>query len=293
MSLPKIYINIPAGVTAGGVESLYQLADAINNCGGESLVFWDRKINNPIPEKYSKYNIRYTDYIEDKSENWVIYPEVWTEKLNEFKNVKKSIWWLSVDNNHGKFKDFDNSSITHFYQSYYALDFLKKNSTEKCLPLFDYVSETYISEIFHNLKKENIICYNPVKGIEFTNQLINQNPDLTFIPIQNMSEGNVIDLLKKSKVYIDFGHHPGRDRIPRESVLLGCCVLTNKKGSAGFYDDIPIDGTFKTESISEINKNIRDCFFNYDERIKNFIFYQKIVKNQKNQLNNLVQQYFL
>jgi hypothetical protein len=114
-------------VTAGGVESLFQLSDAINNVGGESIVLWDIPYADPIPAKYKHYNIQHSKDVEDIPDNWVIYPEVWTEKLDTYKNMKKGIWWLSVDNNHGKFQDFSNSKITHFYQSFYALDFLQKN----------------------------------------------------------------------------------------------------------------------------------------------------------------------
>jgi hypothetical protein len=131
MKKTKVYINIPAQAIAGGVESLFQLADAINNNGGESIVLWDIPYADPIPEKYKHYNIQHSTEVEDTPDNWVIYPEVWTEKLETYTNMKKAIWWLSVDNNYGKFQDFSNSSITHFYQSFYALDFLQKNSAEK------------------------------------------------------------------------------------------------------------------------------------------------------------------
>jgi len=33
------------------------------------------------------------------------------------------------------------------------------------------------------------------------------------------------------QVYIDFGHHPGQDRLPREAVQCGCVVITGKRGS--------------------------------------------------------------
>lgn len=29
--------------------------------------------------------------------------------------------------------------------------------------------------------------------------------------------------MRKAKVYIDFGFHPGKDRIPREAVMCGAC----------------------------------------------------------------------
>lgn len=292
MEKTKVYINIPANAIAGGVESLFQLADAINNVGGESIVLWDVQYADPIPEKYKHYNIQHSKEVEDTSDNWIVYPEVWTEKLNDYKNLKKSIWWLSVDNNHGKFQDFSNSNITHFYQSFYALDFLQKNGVEKYLPLFDYIPSKYTDTTYNISEKKNIICYNPVKGLEITNQIKSLNPDLEFVPIVGMNENQIIDLLKISKVYIDFGHHPGRDRIPRESAILGNCVITNLKGAAGFYNDIPVSNQYKSSVAEPIGTVIRNCFDNYESVINDFSLYRSSIKNQKEQLYNLAKQYF-
>jgi hypothetical protein len=293
MKKNKVYINIPAKVEAGGVESLFQLADAINNNGGESIVIWDTQYHDPIPEKYKHYNIQDSTEVEDTSDNWIIYPEIWTEKLGTYKNMKNAIWWLSVDNNHGKFQDFLNSEITHFYQSFYALDFLQKNGVEKYLPLFDYIHEKYTDSVYQISSKKNIVCYNPVKGIDITNQIINLNPDIKFVPIHGMDENQIIELLKTSKVYIDFGHHPGRDRIPRESAILGNCIITNSKGSAGFYNDIPVENQYKTSIAESIGITIHNCFENFETVIDKFSLYRASIKNQKEQLHNLTKQYFL
>lgn len=287
-----VYINIPAGDVAGGVESLFQLADAINNVGGKSVVIWDRKLQDPIPNKYKNYNIIHSEEVEDSSNNWIIYPEVWTEKIHNYSNLKKSIWWLSVDNNHNEFQDFQDENITHFYQSYYAQDFLSKKGAKRILPLFDYIPSYYFESSYEINEKENIVCYNPVKGIEITNEIRSLNPEINFIPIISMNENEIIQLLKTSKVYIDFGHHPGRDRIPREAALLGNCILTNEKGSAGFYTDLPFDSEFKTTKIEEIGTKINICFNEYENRQKKFCLYRSVIQNQKEQLFNLCKQYF-
>ena len=41
------------------------------------------------------------------------------------------------------------------------------------------------------------------------------------------------NLLMKSKIYLDFGYHPGKIGL-REAALFGNCVITNLKGSAAF-----------------------------------------------------------
>jgi hypothetical protein len=288
----KIYINCPGAVLAGGVESLFQLADAINSLGGDAIMLWDQNHSNPIPKKYSHYNIKHSEPVIDSPENWVIYPEVWTEKIDTFKNMRKCIWWLSVTNNHGKFKNFSNSKVTHFYQSFFALEFLQKNNVDTYLPLFDYINKNYTEQTYDSTLKEDIVCFNPVKGKEITSSIIKNTPNVKFVPITNMSEEKVIELLKISKIYIDFGHHPGRDRIPRESVILGNCILTNKSGAAGFYNDIPIDKKYKVENIEEVSSMINFCLENYTDIVDDFSIYRSSVKNQKEQLYNLCKQTF-
>ena len=290
----KIYVNIPANIIAGGVESLYQLVDSINNNNGDCYIIWDdfnSSIMN-IPTKYINYNIKQGFPVEDSNNNWIIYPEIWTSKLSHFKQINKSIWWLSVDNNRGSYQNFLDVNITHFFQSYYAFDYLNKNKTNNVLALFDYIPDYYINNDYDISKKENIVTYNPVKGKEFTDYIIQKNPYINFKPIINMSENEIIELLKISKVYIDFGHHPGRDRIPREAAILGNCIITNKKGSSKYYNDIPIPNNFKVDDLDSVGIIINECFNNFKLNHNNFKLYRMNIKNQKEQLNNLTKQYF-
>jgi len=289
----KVYINIPANAVAGGVESLYQLADAVNNIGGESIILFDNNTSNPIPEKYSHYNVKYSFEVEDTPENWIIYPEVWTERVNWFKHMKTAIWWLSVDNNQGKFKNFNDLNITHFYQSYYALVYLLQNQSQHYLPLFDYIQPKYITAKYDISQKQNIVCYNPVKGKHITDRIISLNPDITFIPLVNMTEDQIIETLKLSKIYIDFGNHPGRDRIPREAAILGNCIITGFNGSSMFYNDMPINNQYKFENVDQIGNLIKNCFDNFETHLNDFSLYRSNIVNQKEQLYNLCKQYFL
>ena len=51
--------------------------------------------------------------------------------------------------------------------------------------------------------------------------------------------------LNQSKFFIDFGHHPGRDRIPREAVLQGSKILIKKEGAAINKFDVDINNSYK------------------------------------------------
>ena len=50
--------------------------------------------------------------------------------------------------------------------------------------------------------------------------------------------------MMESKVYIDFGNHLGKDRIPRE-VASGCCIITGKTGADKYKEDVYIGEKFK------------------------------------------------
>jgi hypothetical protein len=292
MNNNKIYVKIPAGEIAGGIESLYQLVDSINNLRGNAIVLWDNNMHNPVPSVYYNYYIKQEKTVDDNPNNMIIYPEVWTDNIYEYENLKKCIWWLSVDNNHNKFNNFHDKNITHFYQSFYALNHLIKNESKTYLPLFDYISDDYINEKYNINDKQNIVCYNPAKGLDITENIIYRNNDIIFVPIYRMTRQEIIKLLKISKVYIDFGNHPGRDRIPREAAYLGNIVITNNKGSAYYYNDMPVQQKYKLEDYNEVGDLIRDCFVKYNDFIDDFKVYRSHITNQKNQLINLCKQNF-
>ena len=108
-----------------------------------------------------------------------------------------------------------------------------------------------------------------------------------------MNNDQVKELLKRSKVYIDFGNHPGKDRLPREAALMNCCIVCAKRGSAKNEVDMPIDEIYKI-NINEndwwINakKIIDDCMCNYETHINHFDRYRLMVKNEKNMFNESV-----
>jgi hypothetical protein len=156
-------------------------------------------------------------------------------------------------------------------------------------PLY-YLSE-YLNPVFLKIqtdlsKKENIVAYNPKKGFAFTKKIISSAKDIKFVPLINMSREEVIKTLQRAKVYIDFGNHPGKDRIPREAAILGCCVITGKRGSAAYYEDVSIPDQYKfedkEENITKIVDTIKDCFKNFEERYKDFEYYRQIIKNEPN-----------
>ena len=175
----------------------------------------------------------------------------------------------------------------HFVQSYYAKDYLQKhNFSDNVYFLKDYINDLYIEKesIVPLEKKDNIVLYNPAKGKKITAKIIKKNSDLKFIPLTNMTNIQVQEMLTKAKVYIDFGSHPGMDRFPREAALMHCCVITNKCRSAKFYEDVPIEDKYKFNdsqlNFKKLRETINNCFENYIECDKDFNHYREFIKSQ-------------
>ena len=317
----KIYVFCPAGVKTGGPELLHQLVYALNQNKKSASIVYTGKINHSykIIDEYLQYIDSYLlpEEVEDSAENLVIVPETLVLALKRFKKIQTLIWWLSVDNFYFNFLSlralkfrssnwgflraikrsiFNSHTLLsmksrlikkidfHLCQSQYAIEECKKYGYEAYY-LSDYLNDQFFTEKTETLVKENIVAYSPVKGFRFTRKIIDKNPGLNFFPIINMTRAEVQNLLKKAKVYIDFGNHPGMDRIPREARMQGCVVITGKNGSAKYTEDVPIEEKFerKTCNIKAISNLIKDIFDNYEKWNEKQMNYTDFIKGQKDQ----------
>jgi hypothetical protein len=174
------------------------------------------------------------------------------------------------------------SADFYLVQSYYAFQHFKKLNPKYFLS--DYLNRSFLESQIDIFKKENIVAYNPKKGYIFTLKIISSAKNIKFVPLENMTRNEVIETLQKAKVYIDFGNHPGKDRLPREAAILGCCIITGKRGSAQFFEDVPIPDEYKfedrEENIPKIVEKIKDCIENFYECYKDFEYYRQVIRNE-------------
>lgn len=194
--------------------------------------------------------------------------------------------------------DIASYPILNCYQSEYAHHFLLNKNFKQILPLTDFINADFLQSCrgVEKIKKRNVILYNPKKGAKFTKKLITASPHLTWVPLINMSRSEVVEKLQTSKLYVDFGEHPGKDRIPREAVLSGCCLLTGLDGSANFFEDVSIENYYKIDkvknSLGSIIKTIEEILENYDAHFSNFAFYKTRIIKERQQFEEQVQNIF-
>lgn len=334
----KVFVAAPAMYASGGPELLHQLVYHLrNDLNIEAYMFYYPDFEgDPVPSAFKVYNNPYSTHIDDNCKNVFIVPEIRSgiSLLNNYKKIRKAIWWLSVDNfiqsyllgrdflfiikklfykivlndeygyedilkvlnkddknfekylNREQIKNLLKDVNYHLCQSHYSMDFLRKIGIGNIYYLSDYINKDFLNTDVDISKKENIVVFNPKKGEKFTKKIISyyRGDYIKFIPLINMSREEVIDTLKKAKVYIDFGNHPGKDRIPREAAILGCCVITSKNGSAKYKEDVPIPDSYKfedkDENIPKIISKIEDCLVNFRDRYNDFKYYREFIKNE-------------
>lgn len=264
----KIYLACPIAKT-GGPENIHQLCDILNEMGYESYIYYyDGYLHENL--LYPEYkNVKITMYIEDLHENILILPEILTTPSN-IKNIKVYIYWLSYDNASEEVKK-QNENLINLYQSYYSKEMVNKEG----FMIGDYINEQ--SYDYDDIEKEDIVCYNGVK--DSITQEICDSIGVKCIKIEKMPKIQVYKIFKRCKIYIDNGYHPGKDRMPREAALLGCVVVTNKKGSANNDKDIPIEE--KCSNTEECKKLIPEIFSNYDLYLKKQKSYRDSIKREK------------
>ncbi len=315
-----VYVCSFEGVTSGGPELLHQLVYVLNALEVPAQIAY---LSNdcPIGIVDAKPVELYRDYCEeaesdlsviDAPGNVIVVPEMAFELFEQIHHATKVAWWLSVDNyvmvlqkaygltqeetdrdsNLDYFHFQEQPEVIHLAQSYYAIDFLENHlhiPKEQVGYLSDYINDLYLQVDAQSLgiERKNMVLFNPVKGKKRLKKLIDATQDeILWIPLANLSREKMRLHMLLAKVYVDFGNHPGKDRIPREAAISGCCVITGKHGAAGYYEDIPIPDRYKVDDLEDVDvetvkKLILDIFENYDERIEDFAYYREMIRGEK------------
>lgn len=318
-------VTCPMKSISGGPELAHQLCDCLRKNGYEAYMWYYDVAGNvvdiSVPEQYKKYDVSQIASIEQINGATVIVNEMAVALINKYRNRCKDfyIYWMSVDNYflipNGMDKkkyieavfsrkiDSDyhriGKDVKHLVQSEYAKDFVHRIlgvDTDKIFHLGDYLNSSFFENNVPIELKQNIIVYNPKKGYEDLKPLIEMCPEYKWIPIIGLSPQEVTTLLSFSKIYIDFGNHPGKDRIPREAAVRGCAVITNKCGSAAYFEDVAIPEKYKysnpQEDLDDIKRLIEKIFDEFELIYKDFENYRNRIINEEEEFYSDVKSIF-
>ncbi len=290
-----IHILCPASVATGGPELLHQLGYKLNLLGFPAKMMYLNASSDtdPVCEAYKKYNVPWDIRLTPDADDFIIVPELCIPLLPQLGTYKCAVWWLSVNN-----AIYDESlagymqkqeNLFHFAQSHYAVRHLQDSlhiDPGKIFHLSDYLnSEFFVHESTSDShERENIVLFNPKKGFAHTSELIAKSDyRIKWQALSGLTPYGMRETLKKAKIYIDFGTHPGKDRIPREAAMCGCCVITNKTGAAAYREDVPLPEIYKfseNDSDSYILSQIYKLLEEYDVRKQDYADYIAKIKQE-------------
>lgn len=265
-------------------------------------------IDIPSNERYRKYGTSHTLNMAEVEQTGsvIIVPEACATWVFAYQKCKKVLWWMSVDNfiineelvGFDIFDSLKQEVSLHLVQSQYAYQYLLQRgiSSKDILYVSDYIGENYGRFQLPETYRKNIALYNPRKGNSQAMQpLIDQTNWLKWIPLRNYTEEEMIALMEISKLYIDFGTHPGKDRIPREAASCGCCIVTNRKGSANFYEDIPIPDCYKINNnpidYTQTAQLLLDICMHWGEHNRQFDYYRQSIASEREKFSKDVKKF--
>ncbi len=251
---PTVSVLCPAATISGGPEALHQFAGALREKGVDSaMVYYPGAPEQAVPAPYQRYGVAVRPVAEDGADTVVIIPEVVTSLAWRFPLAKKAIWWLSIDNyfkwrhlNPGPSVLDPRAGLMHLCQSYYARDFLSRRRVAPLSMLTDFLTDDAFT-LGPAAGRVPVAAYNAKRLSEPQRRLMDRVSDRIWLPLEHMTKAELADVLREVRLYVDFGAHPGRDRMPREAALCGAVVLTGRQGAAGFAEDVPIPERFRLD----------------------------------------------
>lgn len=311
----RVFLVCPANVATGGTELLHQFSKCLSDAGVENYMLYPdaNGINCPTPKTFMKYGVRYVTQYIDAEDSVLVLAETQIHLVDSCKKGIAVIWWLSVNNYfhayEGKISEEqvdifglrERQNILHFVQSHYAKDFVNSYfEASNCYFLMDYINDDIVNharEYKDSYERQNICLYNPKKGYEVLKPIIAAcKEEIAWLPLMNMTPEEMADVMCRAKLYVDFGEHPGKDRIPREAAVCGCCILTNQQGSASYDEDVMIPERYKIENPSDIDLvlgKIYDLVENYEDRVQEYSTYRDMILHEKEDFVRDVQNFIV
>jgi hypothetical protein len=266
----RVVLLAPTGAT-GGPEAIHQLAHSLNSLGIEAyLVYFgaanvvqvrpDRIVcrtpeHAPTLQAYRAYRPRVAAEIPLDARTLVVIPEAFATHHPSFRDCGAAIWWLSVDNAlknepalatpEGRAELFARRDLIHLHQSIYARDWLRAHGAQTLLELGDYTSAQFTAEPAERPSPRPAAAYNLAKGASLAQDFFAAHPRFEALGLKGFSKPELREIFAERLLYVDFGHFPGKDRMPREAAACGAVVFVHRQGAGALYDDFPLPDFFK------------------------------------------------
>lgn len=328
-----IFVLYHRGLRTGGPEALHQLVDMLRELGQDAyLVPHPHTAHNPRVEQYGIYNAPEAPEIIDAPGNTVVYPETYVYEMSGVKHARRMCWWLSIDNSLtfmaerlwqrntsglvSKAREVavpfarmwknrvnpaalrNDRDVIHLVQSSYAWAFIATRFDVVPSLVSDYTPTDEFQAGTDVRRNPSQVAYNPAKGgkiIEAVKAIC--PPSIEWRPIVGMTRAQVVSTLQGCGVYLDLGHHPGKDRMPREATLSGALTVVARRGSGAFFADVPIPWEHKVtpdhEEVRTAAGMLPQLIENLDAEVAKQDTYREAILNERSRFKREVEDVFV
>ncbi len=274
--MPRIVVLAPYAKRSGGPEACHQLVDCLirlgfsaelwllNESEVEQLVqareqgmeFRNANVQaqarvSPV-EEYQQYQCPAFHASKVGDDVIFVLPELYLLLLPLFRGMPCMVWWLSVDNalismGYMNLNHLRQPTVTHLVQSAYAARFVAALGL-KSQYLSDYtvVSREIVPALAERPTSVALVGGSKVLlDLTELERILRLDQGIDVRVIHGMSRSEVYGCMRNARVLADFGKFPGKDRMVREALLLGCLVATGSDGAALGEDDFSLPSIYR------------------------------------------------
>ncbi|UTT68309.1 hypothetical protein NMQ03_13720 [Arthrobacter sp. DNA4] len=329
----SIFVLYHRGLRTGGPEALHQLVDMLRELGQDAyLVPHPHTAGNDRVEQYGIYDAPEAPEIIDSAENVVVYPETYVHEMSHIKQARRMCWWLSIDNSltfmaermwyrntvslFEKAKEAavpfarmwkngvtpakmrTDKDVIHLVQSSYAWAFVATRLDVVPSLVSDYTPTREFQATATAKRNRQLVTYNPAKGGHIIDAVKAASPPtIEWQPIVGMTRAEVVATLQQCGVYLDLGHHPGKDRMPREATLSGALTIVARRGSGAFYADVPIPWEHKITpgdtEVATAAAMLPQLIANFEQEVAKQASYRETILNERSRFKREVEDVFV
>ncbi|UFH33818.1 glycosyltransferase [Chryseobacterium sp. C-71] len=319
MTTRKIYFVCPSNSTPiGGVKQIYRMVDVLNKNGYEAFVLHKKKksetwfrnntkiIHNPYIFKLLKYLNREKLSFSKKiklaylkkisftiDENSIlVFPEIYSN-INLIEPFSKKV--IFNQNCYYTFNGFSLDAklngLPYNHKDTIGTITVSDDSQKYLLKAFPNSNikriRLGINEqlFYYSDKKERKIAFMPRKLSDDINQVINifrlRNPNSNweFTPIDNKSENEVAEILRKSSIFLSFNHREGFGLPPVEAMSCGCYVIGYKGQAGKEYFNPEFTSSVEEGDIIDYVEKIENATKTFDNNLHNMVFKGKLASD--------------
>lgn len=329
----QIFVLYHRGLRTGGPEALHQLVSTLRGLGEEAfLVAHPATVGNSRVDQYKVYDAPEAVAVVDEPGNMVVVPETYIEDVFGYQHARKMIWWLSIDNSLafmaerlwertpggrlGKIRQTiipflrmwkngdapiqlrQRKDIVHLVQSSYAWSFIASRLNTVPSLLSDFTPHSEFGPADEAQRNRSLVTYNPAKGARIVEAVKKiSDSSIEWLPIQGMTRAEVVNALQTCGVYLDLGHHPGKDRMPREAALSGALTVVARRGSGAYFADVPIPWEHKImpddSEVSATAAALPQLMENLPTEVRKQDVYRNAIKSEQDRFTKEVADIFI